>query len=577
MFHKRLISELGENRKYIVGMVFSQWVALIANLILTAITVGYLVAVATNENRNMVGYLMVFVIVVTVRGVMMTVESRMSYQVATLTKKGIRDKIYQKLMSLGSEYRTYISTAEVVQLSTEGVEQLEIYFGKYIAQFFYSLLAPLTLFGVVATIDIKVAFVLLICVPLIPGAIMGVQKFAKKMLHKYWGTYTELGGTFLEGLQGLTTLKVYQADESYAGKMDDEAENFRKMTMRVLIMQLNSISIMDIIAYGGAAAGIVLSILAYRSGDINFAQGLFIILISAEFFLPMRRLGSFFHIAMNGNAAADKIFKLLDTPEAHWEEIEKKSIDEEEIIFSNVCFGYEEEQAVLEQISFAIKRNSFTAIAGVSGCGKSTIAALMMGEQRAYQGEIWIQGQESKALVPNIRYQRITRVGHESYLFKGTVADNLKMGNETATQNQMIAAMRQVDLYETILEKGGLLMEVAEQGSNLSGGQRQRLALARAILHASDIYIFDEATSNIDIDSENKIMTAILQLAKAKTIVLISHRLANIKKADKILFLEQGQLREKGTHEELLQQGGAYQKLYKEQWDLEQYGRTGNI
>lgn len=575
MFHKRLLSEFNENKKYVAGIVLTQWVSLIANLILTGLTVWYLTGF-TEENaagRNHVGYLAAFAAVLIMRALMMTLESRMSYRASVCVKRTLRTKVYDKLMQLGADYRKEISTSEAVQISTEGVEQLEIYFGKYVPQFFYSLLAPLTLFVVVSPMSLKVAVVLLICVPLIPGAIMGVQKFAKKMLNKYWGTYTELGDTFLEGLQGLTTLKVYQADESYAKKMDEDSEKFRKVTMRVLIMQLNSISIMDLVAYGGAALGIVLSILEYRSGRLGLAQCLFIILVSAEFFLPMRRLGSFFHIAMNGNAAADKIFKLLDAEEKTEGTQAPVSQAQSAVVFDDVTFGYQKEKDVLRQVSFAIERNCFTAIVGVSGCGKSTIASLIMGEQSGYDGEIVIGDKASSQMKRDSVYQSITRVRHDSYLFQGTIEDNLRMGKPDATAAQLEQALKMVDLYETVQEKGGLSMEVTEKAANLSGGQKQRLALARAVLHDSDIYIFDEATSNVDVESENKIMEVIIQLAKVKTIVLISHRLANVVSADQILFMEIGRIAEQGRHEELLAKDGAYAGLYNRQKVLERYGK----
>jgi len=422
--------------------------------------------------------------------------------------------------------------------------------------------------------SIKVALVLLLCVPLIPVSIIAVQKFAKKMLNKYWGIYTGLGDTFLENLQGLTTLKIYQADERYAKKMDEEAEKFRKITMRVLIMQLNSISIMDLIAYGGAAVGIILSILEYRSGQITFVQCLFIMLIAADFFLPLRLLGSFFHIAMNGNAAANKIFALLDMP------VDKNDFNEQDgkrqdlqanIKFNKVTFGYEEGQTVINDISFVIPKNSYTALVGTSGCGKSTIASLIMNDNRPNEGHVLMGDCDINDLSEEFIHNKITRIRHDSYLFKGTVEDNLRMGREQATKDEMLHALEQVDLLETIMEKGGLSMEITEKAANLSGGQKQRIALARAILHDSEVYIFDEATSNIDVESENKIMEVIHTLAKTKTVILISHRLANVVKADQVLVMKNGKIIETGTHEDLMRQQKYYHQLYTSQKELEKY------
>ena len=575
MFHKRLLREFKENQKYVAGMVAVQWISLLANLILTGTTVWYLTSIYQGEpdKYDLLKYLIVFFSVLTVRGIMLILEGTMSHRASASVKRKLRSDIYTKLMQPGFHYRNVISTSEAVQISTEGVEQLEIYFGRYMPQLFYSLLAPLTLFAVVGSMSLKVAAVLLLCVPLIPLSIVAIQKFARKMLHKYWGSYTELGDTFLEGLQGLTTLKVYQADERYARKMDEEAEKFRKVTMRVLIMQLNSISIMDLVAYGGAAVGIILSILSYRAGNLLLGECIFIMLVSAEFFLPLRKLGSFFHIAMNGNAAADKIFKLLDSSQPREGSGTFPESADTSIMFSRVSFQYQEDKEVLKDISFTIPRNTFVAIAGVSGCGKSTIASLLMGEQKEYQGDILFGNKDSKELKLTSLYSGITRVKHDSYLFRGTVEENLRMGNPGAEIDEMEKALKQVDLYETLQGKGGLAMELTENAANLSGGQRQRLALARAVLHNSDIYIFDEATSNVDSESENKIMEVIEQLAQTKTIILISHRLANVQRADHILFLQDGKIKEAGNHMQLLEHQGPYYKLFEAQRMLEQYGK----
>ena len=574
MFHKRLIKEFQDNVKYVVGMVMTQWVSLLANVVLMLI-IANIVATFVEGNEIVwqdsaaVGLLMIFGLVFWVRAKATSLNTRFSFQASEQVKQRLREKIYGKLMKLGPNYRETVSTAEAVQISTEGVDQLEIYFGRYVPQFFYSLLAPVTLFVIVSAMSVKVAVVLLLCVPLIPISIVAVQKFAKKLLAKYWGTYTGLGDTFLENLQGLTTLKIYQADERYAKKMDEEAEKFRKITMKVLIMQLNSISIMDMVAYGGAAVGIILSILELQKGNISLAECFFITMISAEFFLPLRLLGSFFHIAMNGNAAADKIFRLLDA-----EEPEEGSVMEtpnEEIVFEHVDFGYTKENQVLKNVSFTIQPNSFVALVGESGCGKSTIASLIMGDNRASAGKVTIGGIDVNEINDKALYQKMTRVRHDSYLFKGTVLDNLKMGKPDATQEEIFDALRKVDMYDTIMEKGGVLMQIEEKASNLSGGQKQRLVLARAILHDSDIYIFDEATSNIDVESEDKIMQVVQELAKTKLVILISHRLANVVKADQIYVVEKGEIVESGNHNALVEKKGAYHALYAAQQELEKY------
>ena len=553
MFHKRLLKEFPDNRKYIIGMVIMQWIALLANIVLIYVMAKYIDSMLNKKMKGELQLIGMLVFVMLIRGVATFWNNRFSFIASTAVKKRLRERIFSKLMKLGTNYHSLFTTSEIVQVSTEGVEQLEIYFGKYIPQFFYSLLAPLTLFGIVGTMSMKVAVVLLLCVPLIPVSIVCVQKFAKKMLNKYWGTYTELGDSFLENLQGLTTLKIYEADGRYAKKMDEEAEKFRKVTMRVLIMQLNSISVMDFIAYGGAAVGIILSILEYQNETISFAECFFIMLISAEFFLPLRLLGSFFHIAMNGNAAANKIFKLLDVP------VKKKGstteVKESEICLNDVSFGYTKEKRVLNHVTMKLPTQSFCAVVGASGSGKSTIASLLMGDYDQYKGSITIGGVEVLNIEENTLHRKITRIRHDSYLFQGTVRENLCVGKKDATDEMLWNVLRQVDLEQSIEEKGGLDMVIMEKASNLSGGQKQRMALARAILHNSDIYIFDEATSNIDAESENKIMEVIHELAKTKTIVLISHRLANVVGADHIFVVQDGQIVGEGTPEELFTPG----------------------
>ena len=570
MFNKRLLSEFKENKILVVGMVITQWLSLLANVLLIYTMSDFIMKVFNRQVESKDIYILAItaIIVMAVRTVMNSLNSSLSFKASTGVKKRLRQMIFEKLMRLGSGYKEKLQTAEAVQITTEGVEQVEIYFAKYIPQFFYSLLAPLTLFLIVGRMSLKVAVVLLICVPLIPVSIVAVQKFAKKMLSKYWGTYTELGDSFLESIQALTTLKIYQADERYAKKMDDEAEKFRKITMKVLIMQLNSVSIMDMIAYGGAALGIILTVLEWQAAGINLAQSIFIIMVSAEFFLPLRLLGSFFHIAMNGNAAADKIFKLLDCEEI--QDTENVNWNMGDIVCENVSYTYpDKEDAVLRNVSFNIPQNELTAIVGESGCGKSTFVSLLMKERRDYTGKITIGGNELNEISGDMLRRHITRISHDAYIFYGTLYDNLKMGNPAADRKQMEEALRLVDMYDTVSEKGGLDMAIEEKGANLSGGQKQRIAMARAILHDSDVYVFDEATSNVDVESENKIMEVVDKLSKTKTVIVIYHRLANVKNADNIIVLKDGIICEQGNHNMLIEKNGHYARLYNTQKKLE--------
>lgn len=576
MFHKRLLQEYKCNIPKIVFIVLMQWIGMIANVLFVyklAIVVGDLFKQEIIK-ANISEFLIIGIISIIIRIVTVSIGNKLSFEVSTLVKASLRERIFEKLLRLGNGYNKNISTAEIVQLSTEGVDQLEIYFGRYVPQFFYSLLAPITLFSIVCTMDIKVAVVLLVCVPLIPVSIVAVQKFAKKMLNKYWNTYTELGDTFLECLQGLTTLKIYGADEEYSKRMNLESEKFRKVTMKVLIMQLNSISIMDLVAYGGAAVGIILSLIALNKGDIQVYQCFFIIMISAEFFLPLRLLGSFFHIAMNGNAAANKIFKLLDVSEKKDGTIELDRIDN--ITLRNVDFAYDDskDRIVLQDIDISIPKGKMTAIVGESGCGKSTIISLIIGEESETSGEILINERKMDEYTAASRMKKIIRINHNSYIFKGTIRSNLAMGlGECKNDNNVEAKMRKVlelvGLTSLIDNEYGLDSEVKERGANLSGGQCQRLAVARAILKDADVYIFDEATSNVDIESEEKIMEVIRNISKEKAVIVISHRLENVVSADNIYVIESGIIKEAGKHQELITEGIIYRELYNSQKELE--------
>lgn len=325
----------------------------------------------------------------------------------------------RNFLALGSSHQKYVASSEVVQIAVEGVDQLETYFGAYLPQFFYAMLAPLTLFIVLCFVNVPAAILLLVCVPMIPMAIVFVQKWAKKLLSKYWGQYTALGDTFLEDLQGLTTLKIYQADGYKSEKMDEEAEKFRKITMKVLTMQLNSITIMDIVAYGGAALGMIVGILQYRTGHIDLTGTLFIILLSADFFIPMRQLGSFFHVAMNGMAASDKIFALLDVKKEETGEIADEVPQTNDLCMQDLSFSYDESRQILVHINLSVKSGQFVALVGVSGCGKSTIASLFMGRNTADQGQITLGGLPLAAIPEDVRMQKITYVSHDAYLFKG--------------------------------------------------------------------------------------------------------------------------------------------------------------
>ena len=575
MIKKRLIAELGDSKKYIAGNVAAQWVGMLSNAVMIFSLGSLLQKLVENKSAGVGAAVAATVISLIVRAVCSFLQEKFSYLASKSVKKRLREMIFSKLLRLGSGYREKVSTSEVVQVSVEGIDQLETYFGQYLPQFFYAMIAPVTLFVMLSFVSFKSALVLLICVPLIPMAIVAVQKIEKKLLNKYWGQYTKLGDTFLENLQGLTTLKIYQADEYKNQQMNEESEKFRKITMKVLTMQLNSVTIMDLIAYGGAALGVILAAGQFRQGVIGLSGCFVIIMLSADFFIPMRRLGSFFHVAMNGMAASDKMFAILDLPEP-----EKKSgvVDRDNctIKCTDMSFSYTTDREVIHGADIEFKAGCLTAVCGESGCGKSTIAAILMGRNNGYKGSVRIGNTELCDISEESLMKNITYISHSSVLFKGTVRENLLMAKSDAEDSELWQVLEKTKLADFLRGEKGLDTLLVENAANLSGGQKQRLALARALLHDSAVYIFDEATSNIDADSENDIMEQIFELAKNKTVIVISHRLANTAKADMIYAMEKGEVRECGTHDKLVQKNGLYAKLWNAQQSLEAV-RNGGV
>ncbi len=560
MINKKILFSVKESLPYIRRNVIDQWIGLVCNMISTACLCLLIVERKMDFKLiGMIGLMLILRFFVNQRAI------KNSYLSSQLVKEKMRSRLYTKLAQIGSSYTNQMSTAEIVQLASEGVEQLEIYFANYIPQFFYAMIAPFTLFIVVLFMDVKVAFALLICVPLIPVSIVFVQKFAKKLLNKYWGQYTHLTDHFLENLQGLTTLKIYEADQRYHQKMNEESEKFRKITMRVLTMQLNSIIVMDFIAYGGSALGILFALMGLKAGSVSLFQALFIVLISAEFFIPMRQLGSYFHVAMNGVAASDQMFKILDY---QIKEKESYQADSYTFVAKHLYFAYEKGCEVLSDLSFSFN-SGMIAFVGESGSGKSTLVKLLMAQYDTYTGSLQVNDQELRNLDLS---SFMTLISLESYLFAGTIRENLQMANLDADDKTMIDALKKAGILAFIQSQKGLDTEVLEGGKNFSGGQRQRICLARAFLKNSQVYVFDEATSNIDRKSEDEIMRGVYELSKEKLVICISHRLANVKKADQIYCLKKGKIVEMGTHEELLNNESVYYHLWKKQCELESYG-----
>ena len=581
MFNKRLLSICDSSKKWIGLTVLMNWISIICNIALI-LFIGTTVDKLMNGNLNLnvISTSLFIIAMLSIRFVANFMSTKFSLHSSSEVKKTLRSTIYEKLLSLGVNYTDAISTSSTVQIAVDGVEQLEIYFGRFMPQLFYSLLAPLTLFAVMSFISFKTAIVLLICVPLIPMTIMAVMKIAKKLLSKYWGVYTDLGDSFLENLQGLTTLKMFDIDEDKNKEMNDNVEHFRKITMKVLSMQLNSITIMDLIAFGGSAIGILIAIAEFRAGLLTAGQVLIIILLSAEFFIPMRLLGSFFHVAMNGISASERMFKLLDT-----EVDEIKDLDEAKLAnlnninieLRNVDFSYDKERKVLENINIEMKNNKMIALVGESGCGKSTITNLLLKQNKVDSGEILLNGINLNEIPFDVLTKKVGFINHSAYIFNGSIEDNIRMGKNDASYDEIYHALKKANLYEFVMNLPQKLnTNVGEGGSLLSGGQKQRLALARTIITDPEIYIFDEATSNIDVESEEKVWESIYKLAKNKTVIVISHRLANVKNAHAIYVLDKGHIVEHGKHKELMMSKNKYYELVTHQQNLENIYREEN-
>ncbi|CDM67420.1 ABC transporter, permease/ATP-binding protein [Clostridium bornimense] len=593
MINKRLINLCSESKKYIALTIFVNWLAVICNILIILLVGQFINKMAAGQKLdltdnglinamsqfNLVGNISLLIAVIAIlvllaiRYTCNILYAKFSNEASAGVRVKLRELIYKKLLRLGGGYSNVESTSSVVQVTVEGVEQLEIYFGKYLPQFFYSLLVPVTLFVFISFISLKAALVFILSVPLIPISIIAIMKIAKRILKDYWKSYSDLGGTFLENLQGLTTLKVFDIDEERHKKMNEEAEGFRKITMKVLSMQLNSITIMDLVAFGGAAAGTIMALFQFRSGELAIGSLIVVILLSSEFFIPLRLLGSYFHIAMNGMAASDRMFGILDA-----EEREKVTCSNNEINFDkvavaleNVQFSYDGERTVLKDINMNITEGGVVAIVGESGSGKSTIASLILNNYKVTKGRILLNNEDIEKVSLDDIYENIALVSTNSYIFNGTILDNLLMAKKDASDKEIKEALKKARLYDFVESlKDGLNTNVGEGGNNLSGGQKQRLALARVILANRKMIIFDEATSNIDVESEEAIWEAIYELSKDKTILVISHRLANVRDAKNIYVMNKGSLVENGTHEELYAKEGYYYDMINKQNQLEE-------
>ena len=567
MLDRQLISLIGEDKKYVALAVLINVFSMLVNTLITA-AVCYIVYLVYSGERG-ISYLLPALTVVLgalLRYLLMRASGECAARLGGSVKKTLRDKTYDKIMRLGVRSSGDMSVAGLTQISLEGVEQLDTYFSQYLPQFFYSVLAPVLLFAVCAFIDLSTALILLACVPLIPVSIVAVSKYAKKVFAKYWGRYTNMGDAFLDSVQGLKELKIFRADEARHRKMNQSSEEFRKITMKVLVMQLLSVTVMDLVAFGGAGAGIAVAISAGIKG-LEPAKVLFLILVAAEFFLPLRALGSAFHVAMNGASAGRKILQLLALPEPEWG---SEKVGDTSLRLQDVSFAYEGGKQALQGVNMSFPRRSLTAIVGESGSGKSTCVSLITGALRAQSGNVTVGGVPVQNLDREDYYAHLGVVSYNTFVFNASVRENFLMYAPGATQEQMFAALEEVDLADFVRAEGGLDKVIGEDGVNISGGQRQRLALAVNLLAQKSVYVFDEATSNIDGDSEALIMAGIRRLAEKAVVILISHRMANVTCADNIYVLDGGRVAEEGTHEQLMQNGGVYARLFAAQKRLEQ-------
>ena len=572
MIDKKLLALLGHNKKYIFYAVGLMIVGLFANLAITA-SICYAIQYAaeyTSSGSNAQGFILPAVIVIIAMAIRYVTSRSIGDLKDTLgrnVKKDLRQKIYDKIIKLGVRTTDNMSMAGLTQLSMEGVEQLDLYYSAYIPQFFYAMIAPIILFIVTVRINWAVALVLLACVPLIPMSIIAVSRYAKKIFAKYWGKYTSMGDSFLDSVQGLKELKIFQADAAQNIKMNETSEEFRKITMKVLVMQLASTTIMDMVAYGGAGLGIALTINAVVNGSLSAYAALFLILVAVDFFLPLRAFGSAFHIAMNGASAGNKILSLLAQPDPVWG---SETVDSTEITVKDVTFSYDGTRDVLKHASMNFGSTGMCAIVGESGSGKSTVVNLLLGAYHPQQGSILVGNKPLETLSRESYYSHISVVSYNTYIFNETIRQNFMLAKVNVTEDEIYTALKKVNLYDFIVDNGGLNKVITEDAANISGGQKQRLALAINLVANKDIYIFDEATSNIDIDSEAIIMNNIKELSKEKSVIVISHRLANVVAADTIYFIKDGEVKEHGTHNELMNMHEGYAKLYTTQKKLEE-------
>lgn len=559
MLNLRIIEMFSDVKKYIKLNVVFQILSLIFNIVYIMQLVELIKKIYLKD--SLIPNIILIILLIILRIMCIYFAKKMGYLSGSNVKYLLRENLYNKIYSLTQEQVNKINPGEIIQLANEGINNLDIYFSGYIPQFFYSLIAPVILFIYFCSINVKVALTLLIFVPLIPISIIIVQKIAKKLLGKYWGKYINLSNNFYDNLRGIKTIKNFNAEKKFNEKMNYQAEEFRKITMKVLTMQLNSVTIMDICAYGGASAGLVISIIAYQNNEINILQTIVISLLAAEFFIPMRMLGSFFHISMNGIAACEKLFKILDL-----ETINLKQTNEKFNAITLKDINYQiKGKKILRNINLEIKKGDVLSIVGPSGSGKTTLAKLLIKKINNYQGKYIYNNKFVDDLDLS---NKILYVSNDNVIFDETVKFNLDPCNKYS-RNDLIKLLEYLKLEDIKLND-----VLINNGSNISGGQRQRLIIGRALLQKHDVLIFDEPTSNVDRESEEVINDIMKDLKRKKTVIIITHKLTKIDFSDNIIVMNDGEIDDIDNFGHLLEKNGLFIKIYKKQIELEMVGNN---
>lgn len=566
MFDRKLFRELESEKFLIIAMVMIKIFQLLTHVGMV-FSIGALLGNLILRDFNVSRFIFSIILIIFINVILIKLESFLSYKASYRIKNSLRKRLLEKVFSFEMEYSSKVSISEVIALGVEGIEQLNLFYSFLLPQLIYSILGPVILFVIMSFINLKISLIMLSLIPLIPLAIMMVQKIAKKVVKSYWKSYTNMSNVFIDFLYGLMTLQVFNADEEYNNKLNEYAEDFRVKTMKLLFVQLNNLTVLDIVSYSGTALGIVLSLKAFFEGQIGVFAAFSFILLSQEFFMPLRRLGSLFHVAMNGISSANSLFEILEipSPEKFSEMVRENNID---IKLSDVGFSYGDKE-ILDGINMEFKSCEITAIVGKSGCGKSTIGKLIGGFIKEDRGFIYYNN--LKNISKESLNEKIMLVDNNPYFFTESLRYNLQMANLKSNDDDFIEVLKKVGLYEYFNSLDGLDTKIQASASNLSGGQRQRLAIARVLLKKPSVLILDESISNIDQESEKIILDVINKLKKYTTIILITHRLNTVTNADYIYYLKDRKIVEEGKFDDIIK-GDIFSSVYNYQRDLEMWG-----